>query len=575
MNSLRMSAHGKTKQSPDYHVHLRRGVLLQREASREFYRALTCAKKAAAGGRAEMAVEWCRYGATVAWRSNPGFFYCHEMEQLLSQIGRNYGKRVTNPSPATGAPNRFLHVMTTAYERGGHTRAVSRWIETCAQHAPSEHHSILISKQWDTPLPTWLTRSAQRNGGELFQLPPMPSWLQTAAEIRAKSFEFDVIVLHTHPNDPLANLAFYDQPRPVIFFNHADHAFTLGMDVARVIANIRPTGHDLSSRLRAEPPRKVLLPIPLLDDRSFLWDKADARRKLGLPVDAPIALTIGEPFKFRPALGYSFPAAMQSICNADPRVLVIAVGISESEQWGELKRSTGGRFRPVGVVVDPGILELYYSAADVYLDCFPCGSLTSVLDAARHALPVQRLNNSYLPLLWLDDLALDSVVTGAPNQSDYVAGVLQWLQWPESKRSELGGRLRAAVLQEHCGASWKTKWLDSAVNALSAPCEDPVQSRRERLKAEQDRYLGLAGLEWVDQPVSMFVAVAVLGMDEVHRRIRISGVLRSVKPLLFDTVHDGMARERFLIFKELMKTILPTTLVSVMGKMLRPILKRL
>jgi hypothetical protein len=226
-------------------------------------------------------------------------------------------------------------------------------------------------------------------------------------------------------------------------------------------------------------------------------------------------------------------------------------------------------------VVDPGILELYYSAADVYLDCFPCGSLTSVLDAARHALPVQRLNNSYLPLLWLDDLALDSVVTGAPNQSDYVAGVLQWLQWPESKRSELGGRLRAAVLQEHCGASWKTKWLDSAVNALSAPCEDPVQSRRERLKAEQDRYLGLAGLEWVDQPVSMFVAVAVLGMDEVHRRIRISGVLRSVKPLLFDTVHDGMARERFLIFKELMKTILPTTLVSVMGKMLRPILKRL
>jgi hypothetical protein len=43
--------------------------------------------------------------------------------------------------------------------------------------------------------------------------------LQTAAEIRAKSLEFDVIVLHTHPNDPLPNLAFYDQPRPVIFFN--------------------------------------------------------------------------------------------------------------------------------------------------------------------------------------------------------------------------------------------------------------------------------------------------------------------------------------------------------------------
>jgi hypothetical protein len=495
------------------------------------------------------------------------------MEQLLSEIGRSHGEPIAERAHTSGPPNHFLHVMTTAYERGGHTRVVSRWIETCAQHAPPEQHSILISRQWNDTLPPWLARSARRNGGELFQLPPLPSWLQTAAEIRAKSLEFDVIILHTHPNDPLPNLAFYDHPRPVIFFNHADHVFTLGMDVARVIANIRPMGYDLALRFRAQSPRKVMLPIPLLDDRPFPWDKADARKKLGLPVDAPIALTIGEPYKFRPALGYSFPAAVRSICNRDPHVLVIAIGLPESGEWAELKRSTAERFRPIGAVRDPEILDLYYSAADVYLDCFPYGSLTATLDAALHAVPVQRLNNSRVPLVSCDDLALDSVMIPAPNEGQYVAGVLQLLQWPKGKRVELGGRLRAAVLQEHCGASWKTKWLDSAVSALSAPCQDPVQSRGEGNQGEQDRYMGLGGLGWRDGPASMFVAAAILGMDKVPRRIRNSAILRSVKPLLFDTAHDEMFRARFLTFKNLTVPALKNALPPFLRKIFRAIFK--
>jgi hypothetical protein len=570
-----MKPNGKTKQRPDHPDQLRRAAFLQPEAAREFRRALDRAKKAAAGSKPELAVEWCRYGATVAWLSNPGLFYCREMEQLLSEIGRRYLKPATQLPLAGGSPKRFLHVMTTAFQTGGHTRVVCRWIETCAQHSPSERHSVLISKQGDEPVPCWLTRSARRTEGELLQLPPMPSWLQTAAEIRTKSLEFDVIVLHTHPNDPLPNLAFCDQPRPVMFYNHADHMFTLGMDAAWIVADQRLAGHEVSSILRAESPRKVLLPIPLLDDPSLRWDKAEARRKLGLPVDAPIALTIGEPFKFSPALGCNFPEVVRCIWDGDPRVLVVAVGVSEVEPWSELKRSTGGRFQPVGHVVDPKILECYYSAADLYLDSLPCGSQTSVLDAARHALPVQRLNNSYQPLLWSDDLALDSVLTAASDQSNYVAGVLQWLQWPEEKRAELGCRLRAAVLQEHCGASWKTRWLDPAMSALSASCQGSVKSKRKGLEGNKDFFQGLAGLEWPGGAASMFVAAAILFAEEIPWRIRISGLLRSIKPLLLDTAHDDMPRVRFLMSKDLIKTVLPKPVVAVMGRIVRPIVKRL
>jgi hypothetical protein len=570
-----MSLQKRAAPSGDVHDSLRRGVTLQREASKEFYRALNRANKAEADGKPDLAIDWCRYGASVAWWSNPGFLYCHEMEQLLTEVGRDYGKPLTNSLSAKWPPNRFLHVMTTAYETGGHTRVVARWIETCAQYAPTEQHSILISKQGDERLPAWLARATHKGGGELSRLSSTLSCLEAARELRAKSLDFDVVVLHIHPNDPLPNLAFHDQPRPVMFFNHADHVFTLGMDVARVIADYRFIGQDVSSRLRAKRPRKAIIPIPLIDDQSFPADKADARRKLGLPADALVALTIGQAYKFRPVFGYSFPEAVQAICNGDPRVIFVAIGDPESQPWGKLRQSTQGRFRSVGEVADPAILELYYSSADVYLDSFPSGSLTAALDAARHALPVQRLNIPFQPLLHSDDLALDSNLTGASSQSDYVEGVLQWLRWSDDQRSELGGRLRAAVLQEHFGASWKTKWLDVAVSALSAPCDDPVQSPLGPPQGEQDLYLGLAELGLLDRPASMFVAAAVLGLNDLPRPIRMSGLMHSFRPLLFDTVHDGRARERFLSFKDLTKTVLPKTLMTGVRKVLRPTGKRM
>jgi hypothetical protein len=558
--------------NPEYSRLLRRTLKLQHEGSREFCRALACARKEVANNP-ELAVNWCRYGATVAMLSNPGFFYSHEMERFLGEIGQRYGAPVTGLPDSMGPPKRFLHLTTTTSAMGGHTRAISRWIETCAELAPSEHHSILISRQRDEPVPDWITSSAQRGGGELIQLPSTVSWLQAAAEVRAKAAEFDVIVLHTEPNDPLPNLAFYDQPRPVLFFNHTDHVFSLGTDVARVIADIRTVGHDLSVRYRSPAPRKVLLPLPLLDDGHASCSKEEARKKLGLPIDAPVALTIGEPYKFSDFLGYSFPALVQSLCAGNSRLLIVGIGISEFEPFPELKKLTEGRFMPLGFIMDREILELYYRAADIYLDSFPCTSITAVLDAARHGLPVQRLCNPHQRLRWCDDSGLDSVMRGASTQGEFVAGALEWLSWPEEERGELGGRFREAILQEHCGASWKSKWLDPAVQALRAPCDEPSAASQQRSEGEENPFLGMAELNWgAHWPAGMFVAGAICGTNRVPLRIRVSGVLRSIRPLLFDTAEDGMVRKRLLMFRWLVASIVPKHMPSALRKMLRAFL---
>ncbi len=512
-----MVARMSTKEQTNFdHARLLKQTLtLRREASKEFRYALRRAKEAAADDQVDLAIRWCIHGSTIAQLSNPGFFYSQEMEELLADIGRSNLASAPRPPEKSGNFKRFLHVLTRVYERGGHTRVVASWIDACVQFAPGEHHSVLISKQDELSVPTWLTDATRKSGGELIELSMELSWLERAAEMRSRSLEFDAIILHIHPNDPVPNIAFYDRSIPVLFFDHADHLFSLGVDLAAVIADLRSVGHDLSMRFRSPAARKLILPLPLTDRGPASAGKIEARRKLGLPVEGLLALTIGEPYKFAEGFGYSFPEVMQSICNGDSRVCIAAIGISESGPFPELKRLTSGQFMPVGFIKDREILELYYCAADVYLDSFPCTSVTAVLDAALRGLPVQTFQIPWQRMMWCDDPGIDSLATRATTQDEYVAGALELLNLPEDKRSELGARFRAAVLREHCGASWKGRWLDPAIDALRLPRNDTAHLSAPEYPGERESTLLWLDRTWTGNlPASMFVAGAILNTEE-------------------------------------------------------------
>jgi hypothetical protein len=531
---------------------------LQDQVAREFSRALRRARQAADWGEPDLAVEWCRYAALLAWGTNPGFFYNHELEQLLAEIGRKHlGSGLVSASNVF-PPQRFLHVMTAAFETGGHTRVVSRWIETCARHAPSEHHSILISAQNKAPLPAWLGRSAEKTGGKIIEFPPDLPWAQAATELRSRSLEYDAIVLHVHPYDLLPNLAYHDRPRPILFFRHADHAFNVGLDLARVIADFRPVGHQMSMHYGPDVPLKAMLPLPLLDEESIHCSKREARERLGLSVDGLIALTIGSSYKFEPTDGYSFAAVVRSLCEANSRLRIVAVGPSESTPFPGLRESMDGRFLPVGIVRDPDVLELYYRSADIYFDAYPNGSGIAVLDAALHGLPILRFYNPQWCLMWSDDPGLDSVWRGMATQEELVATAQEWLEWPEEKRLELGARFREVVLRDHCGTSWRSKWLDPAVKALVTPADSTMAQAPISAVTRQQEFPGL-GITFShnDWPSGMFIA-GTLNPDRFFpTSIRLSGALRSIQPLFFDRSGERTSLLRLSMFAELIAACVP------------------
>ena len=63
---------------------------LRQQVANEFSRALHQARNAIGSGDPELAIGWCRYAASLAWGTNPGFFYSHDLEQILAEIGRKH-----------------------------------------------------------------------------------------------------------------------------------------------------------------------------------------------------------------------------------------------------------------------------------------------------------------------------------------------------------------------------------------------------------------------------------------------------------------------------------------------------
>ena len=111
---------------------------------------------------------------------------------------------------------------------------------------------------------------------------------------------------------------------PVIFLNHADHAFWLGASVADVVANLRPSGQKITLCRRGIKNSKIL-PIPILKAEPTP-DYEVIRKQLGIKKDKIVLLTVGDQFKYTPFGGYDFVSIMEKLLRRNPNVILFAIG---------------------------------------------------------------------------------------------------------------------------------------------------------------------------------------------------------------------------------------------------------
>lgn len=439
----------------------------------------------------DKAVSWIEFAATVGSCNHPGYFLHLGLESAIHKLGQVGLEPSSKPLCAENlnlenGQSRVLHVMTAAHALGGHTRAVANWISNCSDTILEMRHSILLTSQGRMELPDWLESAASMTGGTCSVLDSGIPTLERADMLKSIAQRLaDLVILHIDPNDPLPGIAFSDNGRtfPVLFFNHADHVFSIGQSVADFVLDFRRSGQGVSINERGCSTRSRLVPIPMKDpvvpsfeDSMERYNlRLKARAILGMPQEATVALTIGSEYKFKPALGYDFTRAIREVLSESDNTHIHAVGIPNRGPWKKLSDDFDGRFHPVGYVKGRKKVGEYCAASDVYMEGYPFGSLTAMLEAGLFALPIQRMTNSDAPILSGDDVSLDDIVFPALNEGQYIEETTRMLKMSNQDRFKIGIKIRRSVMKDHCSPLWFQKWFEPVMNEALAQKGRPME----------------------------------------------------------------------------------------------------
>lgn len=334
----------------------------------------------AAAGEDARAAAWAQIAADHAWHSPHGSWASPAIDDALEAIGLRACPRGPR-TPAPDGPRRVLHVATECADVGGHSRMAWRWIERDAASVPT-----LALTRHRGPVPDRLAYAVGSRGGRL-EVIEGHDQLERARALSRLVDAADLVVLHVHPFDAVAPIALADRRGrpPVLLVNHADHCFWLSPRVADLVVSTRPAAaRTCAERRGVEPGRSTVLAVPA-DPPVALPDRDRARRELGLPGDARVLVAMASAYKLERIDDAGFLDLIEPIVAALPEALLVAVGPGDEGPWRAARERTGGRIRALGVLPDPSAA---LAAGDVFVDGYPCSSLTAALEAAAAGLPV-------------------------------------------------------------------------------------------------------------------------------------------------------------------------------------------
>lgn len=469
-----------------------------------------------AKGDDEATLKWLSLAAGVAWAAHPGRF----ADERLEAVARRAGQRLEplNPAPSeipgaaitAGGRRRVLHVATTVYDVGGHTRLIENWV----RNDPGTLHSLVLLDQQHHRIRAELAARVAASGGELIVLPPRSSLLDRVRRLRHVAHAgYDCIILHHHPHDvvPLVAFATAKGP-PVAVMNHADHVFWLGASVADAVIDFRPFGSRLS-RERRGARQGLTLPLPLNLSLPAL-DRAAARARLGTAAEEVVLFSMGAAYKYRPTRTQNFFRTLHKVLADNPAARLYIAGVSPNDL-----RSFGipghERLETLGVVNDPGV---YQAAADLYLEGFPYGSSTALFEtAALGVCPVLM----YAPTPQLDhsgEEAMKGLVASPTDETDYVARLTALINDPAA-RTQLGQAVagRIASINNDIARAYLQPIYDRLAATTHQPQPLPAQA-----SAETEEDLNLAGFN----SSSRKTAVLQQGADYALSALTISDLLR-------------------------------------------------
>ena len=401
--------------------------------------------------RWQSAVGWAQTAAAFAAQCHPGWLTSRELEIVLEECGQVLVKEPRSEERSDSSdPSRVLHVMSSVATTGGHTRWVNSWIRADTQR---KHSIVLVDQR--AAVPSWLRQATAMTGGEVMTLPCATAPWERADMLRTAARDADLVVLATHQADVIGPLAFGSNAAGVkrLRLNHADHMFWLGTSISDVVLDFREVGqyHSIAHR-GFDRARCFLSPLPVVAPDPI--PRSAARQSLGLPHDAPVLLSAGGPYKFESSGGLGFLDVIEPLLAALPELIVLVAGPSPVGRWATVAKRWQGRLRPLGV--RPGIADCF-RAADIYLDSYPVGSDTALVEAALARCVVARYQpEGTIPLIQGDHDCFEGSLLTPENPEELIDDMSAVLGDAEA-RHRLQVEAYDRAYAAHGPASWAVR----------------------------------------------------------------------------------------------------------------------
>lgn len=407
-------------------------------------------------GKYDAAAVYGEMAATYANFRHCGIYTSPELEQVLIDIGRKVISQDSDISKSIEIPKikNILHVATSVEPVGGLSKMLGRWIRKDIQRS----HSLVLTRQLQTvEEPKFLTDAVINSGGKICKLDETIGSLTSRAQRLSRIAAIaDIVVLHIYNHDVIPIIAFAnkEQSPPIIFLNHADHTFWLGASISDVIANLRESGMRLSQKRRGIETKQNLLLPTIVEPNHRILSRQEAKKLLGLPDNSVVLLSMARALKYKTMDGISYADAHIPLLEKYQQAVLVVVGSGNRQDWSPAIQQTQGR-----IVLHPQRedTDIFYQAADIYVDSFPFVSITSLLEAGSYGIPlVSRYpySSDACEILGADMPGLTDNLIRVRDIEEYTA-ILSHLVEDEEFRLNLGEATRKKIVDTHTANQWQ------------------------------------------------------------------------------------------------------------------------
>jgi hypothetical protein len=197
--------------------------------------------------------------AKFNWSNTTGYYTNWKFEKLLNRIGASLPENDVVEKKNTDGQLRILYVASDMPDTGRHTRLLMNWIK----RDPGNIHNVVFTRQDKNQLPEIIIKEFGLDRSLFHMLNSNFNFLQKAAELKAKSNTYDMIITHCHPDDIIPVIAFScKNTPPVAIMNVSDNQFWAAASICDLLIQFREPYINLDKE-RRNIQNQYLLHLPL------------------------------------------------------------------------------------------------------------------------------------------------------------------------------------------------------------------------------------------------------------------------------------------------------------------------